>query len=807
MRKTFVLTFVLLFSILSIGICEAAFYDNGDGTITDTTLGLMWQKADDGLQYSWSNAVIYTNNLQLASYNDWRLPTMTALTSISDANYQPAINQIFTVNQNFADNWHWAYWTNIENRVRYFWGDGWQGGDNTSAGIRAVRDCTIATIAGSPSSPTNSTAATLTVGGTDVVAYMYKLDDGSYSAETDISNSINLTGLTEGAHTVSVIGKDAAGNWQAEADATTATWTVDTTGPTATVQIDGGAAHTSSKSVLLGLTSSDAEQMCFSNDNQTYTEWETFGSSKTWTLTDGDGQKRVYAKFNDDLGNASTVSDTIVLDTAAPSGTVDINDNAEYVTEDTVTLNLDAADAVYVCFSNDGETYTDWESYTNTKNWTLSDGDGQKTVYVKYKDAAGNVSTVSYEILLDSTPPGTPILVDIGTTDNNEPLLDWEVVDATKSYELEYGSNSDLSNAERVEEIEPSEYTVSSPFADGTWYWHVRAIDDYGNAGDWSNIGSFIIDTSDNCDTIISPPVLLSPADEATSVSLEPTLTTSAFNDEGDCSGHWKTHWKINDRSDDFEGATTFNYVSMDHSQRDSGNSTQTRGSLTSLEIPALVLEPGTTYYWKVRYHGGHGNKSEWSEVYSFTTQNDSADQDGNGIPDDSEVDDDIDLNDDGIADNEQVGVITSVTTARGNKQVGIDAGECEIVKVHVLDDADILDEDNKPDQMPFGLVGYKFRVNHFGETVTIKIHLSEPAPENAKWVIYDKMEGWLDYSGYASFNEARDEVTLELKDGGYGDEDHTENKWIIDPSGVGVYSDNGNADSSSGCFISTILK
>ena len=582
------------------------------------------------------------------------------------------------------------------------------------------------------------------------------------------------------------------------------TITVDGAPPTGTLQIDENNAYCTTQLVTLTISSQDAVFMCLSNDGQTFTNWETYASSKNWVLSDGDGQKTVYVKLKDLVGNTTVVNDSIILDSLSPNGTVNINDNADYVTVDIVTLNLDASDAVYMCFSNDGETYTDWEPYSETKSWSLSDGDGQKTVYVKFEDYAGNTSISSYEILLDTTPPGIPILVDLGTTNNNQPLLDWDVVGTTGYYELEYGLNADLTSADRVVEIGPSEYTMLTPLNDGTWYWRVRAIDDYGNVGDWSSIGSFKIETSGNCGTIISKPVLLSPANEATNVSLEPTLTTSAFNDEGNCSGHWKTHWKINDRSDEFEGATTFNYISMDHSQRNSGNSTQTKANLTSLEIPSLILEPGTTYYWKVQYHGDHGNRSEWSKVYSFTTQGDPQDQNGNGIPDDSEVDDDTDLNDDGISDSKQLGVITSVTTARGNKQVGIDAGEYEIVKVNVFDDTDISDEEGKPDQMPFGLVGYKFKVNHFGETVTIKIHLSEPAPENADWVIYDKLEGWLDYSAYVTFNDARDEVTIELKDGGYGDEDHTENKWIIDPSGAGVYR---NSDSVSGCFIGAILK
>jgi hypothetical protein len=76
--------------------------------------------------------------------------------------------------------------------------------------------------------------------------------------------------------------------------------------------------------------------------------------------------------------------------------------------------------------------------------------------------------------------------------------------------------------------------------------------------------------------------------------------------------------------------------------------------------------------------------------------------------------------------------------------------------------------------------------------------------------VFYDKISGWQDYSGYASFNQARDEITLELKDGGFGDEDHTENKCIIDPGGIGIYNSDGATSSSGGsggCFINTMLK
>ena len=90
-------------------------------------------------------------------------------------------------------------------------------------------------IAGEPIGTTNSTSAALTVGpggtfdwagylpqGWGWTAYKWKLDAGAYSAEIPVTNNspftslptINLTGLSNGTHTVTVIGKNDAGYYQ-----------------------------------------------------------------------------------------------------------------------------------------------------------------------------------------------------------------------------------------------------------------------------------------------------------------------------------------------------------------------------------------------------------------------------------------------------------------------------------------------------------------------------------------------------------------------------------------------------------------
>jgi len=91
----------------------------------------------------------------------------------------------------------------------------------------------VATIQGAPTGITTINSGSLAVGGNNVVAYRYRLDGGTYSAEADVASPIVLTALSDATHVVAVLGKNSAGSWQVVP--TTVSWTVDTTPPTATV--------------------------------------------------------------------------------------------------------------------------------------------------------------------------------------------------------------------------------------------------------------------------------------------------------------------------------------------------------------------------------------------------------------------------------------------------------------------------------------------------------------------------------------------------------------------------------------------
>ena len=66
-----------------------AFTDNGDGTVSDAATGLMWQQSDNGDTMLWSEALAYCEALELAGYDDWKLPNAKELQSLVDYSRSP----------------------------------------------------------------------------------------------------------------------------------------------------------------------------------------------------------------------------------------------------------------------------------------------------------------------------------------------------------------------------------------------------------------------------------------------------------------------------------------------------------------------------------------------------------------------------------------------------------------------------------------------------------------------------------------------------------------------------------------------
>ncbi len=98
------------------------FHDNGDGTITDLSTGLMWSQADSGAAMNWEDALAWAEGLSLAGRDDWRLPNSKELQSIVDYTRAPdavspgivdcAIDPIFDVTE--IESWYWTGTTLLE---------------------------------------------------------------------------------------------------------------------------------------------------------------------------------------------------------------------------------------------------------------------------------------------------------------------------------------------------------------------------------------------------------------------------------------------------------------------------------------------------------------------------------------------------------------------------------------------------------------------------------------------------------------------------------------------------------------------
>ncbi|MDM8539337.1 DUF1566 domain-containing protein, partial [Desulfobacterales bacterium HSG17] len=119
------------------------FIINNDGTVTDTATGLMWQQEGPDKKMIWKDALTYCENLYLADNNDWRLPSLKELGSITDLNkLNPAVDSGFFPETQTST----SYWSSTENYTMawgIYFGSG--GIDDHQAGktyfryVRAVR--------------------------------------------------------------------------------------------------------------------------------------------------------------------------------------------------------------------------------------------------------------------------------------------------------------------------------------------------------------------------------------------------------------------------------------------------------------------------------------------------------------------------------------------------------------------------------------------------------------------------------------------------------------------------------------------
>ncbi|MBE0417442.1 MAG: hypothetical protein IBX63_06740, partial [Coriobacteriia bacterium] len=200
--------------------------------------------------------------------------------------------------------------------------------------------------------------------------------------------------------------------------------------PTGTITLNSGDAATNSTNVTATHTvnwgGGGTGQMRHSVDGGTSwigggDGWVTYAATRSISLPAGDGTKTVRVGFKaaDDTESTALIEDTIVLDTTAPTGTIAINGGAAATNATDVTVDnavdfavsgVHATEAMRFTV-NGGTTWSTWEPYAASKALTLPAGDGTKTVTGEFKDAAGNVASLSDTIVLDTTAPTGTIAI------------------------------------------------------------------------------------------------------------------------------------------------------------------------------------------------------------------------------------------------------------------------------------------------------------------------------------------------------------------------------------------------------------
>lgn len=86
-------------NIFSTVFTIAHFTDNGDGTIKDNYTGLTWQKIQPSNLMTWEEALAYGTASALAGKNDWRLPDVKELQSLTNVKLsKPTLDKNYFIN-------------------------------------------------------------------------------------------------------------------------------------------------------------------------------------------------------------------------------------------------------------------------------------------------------------------------------------------------------------------------------------------------------------------------------------------------------------------------------------------------------------------------------------------------------------------------------------------------------------------------------------------------------------------------------------------------------------------------------------
>lgn len=218
-----------------------------------------------------------------------------------------------------------------------------------------------------------------------------------------------------------------------------------------------------------------------------YNEETKIFKSAAGTLL-SEGKNSVLVKAYDKTGNYVTKGWDFIVDTQPPQGTITINGGQAITHSAYVSIGVDVEDAISgvqsIYLSNDGVFDTEMGHPLPYRRvitgWLLDqpDVDGAKTVYAKFRDAAGNLSEMyKAAIVLKRLTPETRII--------SGPASITEKQDAGFKYEA---SKAGCSFSYKLDTIDWSPWSSSdearfSGLAAGNHYFYVKAGFDLNGDG------------------------------------------------------------------------------------------------------------------------------------------------------------------------------------------------------------------------------------------------------------------------------------------------------------------------------------
>ena len=178
---------------------------------------------------------------------------------------------------------------------------------------------------------------------------------------------------------------------------------LDKTTPIGSIIINKGA-YTNTINITLALSATDAvsgiAEMRFSNDNSIWSKWETYSTSKSWTLKSGEGLKTVFVQYKDLSGLISSYSSSTTLDTTKPVANAGQNQTVNQGYQVTFNANKSTDNKGLSSYTwnfgdgSQGSGITATHIYTNPGNYT---------VRLTVQDNAGNSATTTTTVLVKPT--------------------------------------------------------------------------------------------------------------------------------------------------------------------------------------------------------------------------------------------------------------------------------------------------------------------------------------------------------------------------------------------------------------------